>query len=36
MTACEIFLSPDNQYVQMNEKVTKPRILKNLVKFLLN
>jgi hypothetical protein len=33
MGICEIFLNPDNQHIQMSEKVMKPRIVKNLVKF---
>ncbi len=33
MSLCEIFLNPENQYIQMSEKITKPRIVKNLVKF---
>ena len=33
MGTCEIFLNPDNQYVQISEKIMKPRIVKNLVNF---
>ena len=33
MGTCEIFLNPDNQHVQISEKVMKLRIVKNLVKF---
>jgi hypothetical protein len=33
MGTCEIFLNPDNQHIQISEKIMKPKIIKNLVKF---
>jgi len=33
MGTCEIFLNPNNQHIQISEKIMKPRIVKNLVKF---
>jgi len=33
MKTCEIFLNLNNQYVQISEKIMKPRIVKNLVNF---
>lgn len=33
MSISETFLNPDNQYIQMSEKLTKSKIVKNLVSF---
>lgn len=33
MRMCKIFLNPSNQYIQMSERMMKPKIVKNLVSF---
>ena len=33
MGTCAIFLNPNNRHIQISEKIMKPRIVKNLVKF---
>lgn len=36
ISICETYLCPENQYIQMNENVIKPKIAKNLVSFNFN
>lgn len=36
ISICETYLCPDNQTIQMNENIIKPKIIKNLVSFNFN
>jgi hypothetical protein len=33
ISICETYLNPENQIIQMNEAIMKPKIIKNMVSF---